>query len=1249
VTSFAAVISRLEQLDNPYPGLRPFETEESHLFFGRDQQVADVVARLERNRFLAVLGVSGSGKSSLVRAGLIPALQRGSIAEPGRRWRVVITHPAGAPFDSLAAALTKAGLDAASVRDSSHGLIDLRRQLTADERLLVIVDQFEELFRYKDSAPISVSARRELAVMADSAAKFVQLLLAAARQYAPIYVVITMRSDYLGDCAEFRDLPETLNDCQYLLPRMTREERKKAIEGPLARVEMASNLVQRLLNDAGDEPDQLPVLQHALMRTWWHWRKADPDRVRRIELRDYEAIGGFDKALNQHASELLDGVPADLAATVFKRLSARGRGRRERRDPATLRELWAVCGADSPDRQSVVTAIVERYRRGEATFLSPRNGALNPETYIDITHESLIRQWQKLRDEWLPEEEKSAKSFLDLAERARKWSDGQAELLMGADLSAAVEWNARRNKTLAWACHYADPGELTRAVAFIQASERHQREELAKQARERRRLRLAEIVAAFAIVAVAIAVGFNQFRAARAARTSAAQARILSAPSVQDPLVRALLLNELRDYATADHLAIYQQAAAAAVPFAVRRHLPNLEAKSIGFLGDRRIGVVFADGTVSLWTDDGYDDPTVRQVAKLTARGLVADTSPWISAAAFSHDGQWVALGLCTGEVWLHGLDGPTRSPYIAREATCPAEANPATALSFSRNGRLLAAGHQDSTIRVWRLDGTEGLPRDALRTFTPPQNRATISSIDIDPTGTRVVTGSPDGCLIWDLDGSMPQSVTLGGNDAVTGAVFSPDGSWVLCGYASGVARLSASHEDGVTGQTNLQGHAAAVTSVAFSSEGTSIVTASADRTARVWTIRTGSKGGERVPLPSTVASARILTHGGIVTGAAFSHDGQTIVTTSDDATVRMWPAAQREPRTLGVHEGSVESVVFSSKGELVASASSDGTARVWRVEQASTPEPLEGHNDWVRSVAFNPANQRQLLTASDDGTLRIWDWESRESRVSAERKGVFTASFDPKGSRIVTAVKDNTARIWTLSSLEEGGWHKDNPRLNEMVELPHKDWVRSAAFSDDGSRIVTASKDGTVSVWALDQRAKEPKQFRDHQGALVFSAAFSHDGSRVVAGSADGVARVWRVDGSGEPLELRHLKDVRKVTYSSRGEWILTASMDGTARLWNPETGAERLALQHGDEPVLAAAFDPSDAHIVTGTREGVVRLWRVTLPALTEYVTTVSRACLTPGMRVQHLGESEEQARSAYERCERSYRRTPIASSR
>ena len=476
--SFADVVQRLQALENPYPGLRAFDIAESHLFFGRDAQVAELVGRLERHRFLAVIGVSGSGKSSLVRAGLIPALDRGGVWEAGRRWRRVVTQPAGAPFESLRADLTAAGLDASRLRESSQSLTQISRQLPADETLLVVVDQFEELFRYKSVTTATAGVQLTRDRQASEAAEFVQLLLEASRQHPPVYVVITMRSDYLGDCAEFRDLPETLNECQYLIPRMTRQQRQEAIELPLGRVSVAPSLVQRLLNDAGDEPDQLPILQHSLMRTWNHWRTSDPQQTRPIQLSDYEAIGGFEEALNRHAEELLAAVPRDVAACVFKRLTARGRDNRERRDPATLQELWDVCGARTPEERQQVRDVIDRFRGGDATFLRPRSGEITPGTYVDITHESLIRLWKTLRDEWLPAEQLSVRTLSSIAERAHDWTENRAEPLSGRDFERFADWDRRRNKSAAWALHYVDTPALDGVERFLAESRRQEKARL---------------------------------------------------------------------------------------------------------------------------------------------------------------------------------------------------------------------------------------------------------------------------------------------------------------------------------------------------------------------------------------------------------------------------------------------------------------------------------------------------------------------------------------------------------------------------------------------------------------------------------------------------------------------------------------------------------------------------------------------------------------------------------------------------
>jgi hypothetical protein len=469
--TFATVLERLQRLDNPYPGLRPFEPQEAYLFYGRDPQIAGLAERVAQHRFLAVVGASGCGKSSLVLAGLLPALQSESV------WRVSIMRPRGAPYTELAKAV---GMDETTLRRSSFGLLNA---VTGGVPVLLVVDQFEELFRYQDQESLDVAYKARTSA---DAAEFVQLLLTSTQEPGPVSVILTMRSDYLGRCAEFRGLPEALNGAQYLVPRLSREERREAVEGPLGRVRIAQSLVQEILNEVGDAPDRLPVLQHVLMRTWQQWRKADRDATREINRDDYRAAGSMDGALDQHGNELMEGQPRGVVETIFRRLTAVGASRQERRDPATVADLYELCGAVSDWQRAEVLAVLDRFRLGDATFLTPRDGNLTPDTYIDITHESLMRIWRILRDEWMPAEQRAARTLLRLRDRAEYWRKG-GPFLTGLDLSDAVKWNEERNKSAAWARHYRAEADIANVVAYIATSREddERREQAERERRER--------------------------------------------------------------------------------------------------------------------------------------------------------------------------------------------------------------------------------------------------------------------------------------------------------------------------------------------------------------------------------------------------------------------------------------------------------------------------------------------------------------------------------------------------------------------------------------------------------------------------------------------------------------------------------------------------------------------------------------------------------------------------------------------
>ena len=526
---------------NPFPGLRPFDMDEEYLFFGRENQRKELIALLREQRFIAVLGTSGSGKSSLVRAGLLPALCGGVMTRAGSNWHIAVMRPGGRPVSNLAAVLHETGLldnpgcedlteldiEATLIR-SGLGLIEAARQLglKQNENLLIVVDQFEELFRFNSSQSERGSR--------DEAASFVKILVEAARQQElSVYVVLTMRSDFFGDCSQFEELAEAVNKGEYLVPRLNRENKKIAIDGPV-RVgggEIAPRLVQRLLNDLGDDPDQLPILQHALMRTWDHWL-ADHKEGEPLDLRHYEATGGMAQALSRHADEVLAEAGSEeekeLTRRLFQALTEKGPDNRGIRRPTSIDELCAITAADKGD----VIAIIDRYRKPGRTFLMPPvEIELAADTVIDISHESLMRVWENL-GRWVDDEAQSARIYRRLAETAQLHADDRAGLYRDPDLQIALSWQENENPTEPWGKRYH--GDYAQAIRFLEKSheiklekerqnetarerELEQAKRLAKAEQEnaanqqklavvqKRRARLALAVAALAIISTAFA------------------------------------------------------------------------------------------------------------------------------------------------------------------------------------------------------------------------------------------------------------------------------------------------------------------------------------------------------------------------------------------------------------------------------------------------------------------------------------------------------------------------------------------------------------------------------------------------------------------------------------------------------------------------------------------------------------------------------------------------------------------------
>jgi WD40 repeat protein/energy-coupling factor transporter ATP-binding protein EcfA2 len=506
---------------NPFPGLRSFEEDEDVLFFGREKQVDELLTKLRTTRFLAVIGSSGSGKSSLVKSGLIPALYSGFMSGAGSSWRVCTFRPGNDPISNMAEGLSEAGvlydddgsydkamltsINESILRRSSTGLVGAYKQSGIDTRhnLLILVDQFEELFRFSKYEKDNKDGKR------DSIA-FINLLIKATEQREiAIYVVFTMRSDFLSDCTEFRGLPEAINNGDYLVPRMTREERKDAITGPVsvAGATIAPRLLNQLLNDVGDNPDQLPILQHALMRTWDVWKKKNVATA--LDIEEYEEIGTMKHALSQHAEEAYAELTTDkqkhICEVLFKTLTDRGSDSRGIRRPRRLGEICALAEAS----QEELIEVINVFRKGGRAFLMPpEKVVLTEASIIDISHESIMRVWNRLID-WVDEENESAQVYFRLCEAALTYEEGKGGLWRDPELQIAWKWKEENKPNEIWASRYNN--QFSKAMAFLDYSKQQfdlelkHKEELQKQKLKRAK-RVAIIISLVAIGALFLAI-----------------------------------------------------------------------------------------------------------------------------------------------------------------------------------------------------------------------------------------------------------------------------------------------------------------------------------------------------------------------------------------------------------------------------------------------------------------------------------------------------------------------------------------------------------------------------------------------------------------------------------------------------------------------------------------------------------------------------------------------------------------------
>ncbi|MBI1763521.1 MAG: hypothetical protein HYR56_19020 [Acidobacteria bacterium] len=1134
--SQTAELLPLNVTDNPFPGLRPFETDEYELFFGRDGQSDEVLSKLRKSHFVAVIGTSGSGKSSLVRAGVLPALYSGHLTIAGSRWRVALFRPGNNPIGNLAAALDQPDVlgGAASnapfaqrsvetlLRSTSLGLLEAVRQaqLPPNENLLILADQFEELFRLKDATQ---SSNR----VGDEAAAFVKLLLEATRQRElPIYLVLTMRSDYLGEAAQFYGLPEAINEGQYLIPRLTEDGWREAITGPITvnSAAITPPLVNRLLNDAGNDPNQLPILQHALMRTWEEWLHKRPghhlahpafQRGAALDLCCYETVGGFANALSNHADEAYDELPPalqPLAEKIFKCLTEKTRDNREGRRPATIRELCAVTGATEAD----VKTVVETFRQeGRSFLMPPASESLKPGTLIDISHESLMRGWQRLR-KWVEEEAEAALVLKRLSENAALHAQGQQDFYYHPALQIALDWRERQQPNAAWAAHYGC--DFAQAMKYLDDSQANNAREEAELAAQRAR----ELEAAQTLAA-------ERQRRVRWLRISLGVLTLL-----------LLALAGLTGYA-------FQQKAQAQ---SERADAQRQRAEAV----------------------------RLREVAEgsLTKVRVSEKQAQEEKEAALKAEDK---------------AQQEKQRAELALLATRKAEASAVQAKKLAQHAEAVAKDERDKAEAALKESSAQKLRAEtALGTVNEIDRSApyfhtifrdnyvsALNSVAYSPSGETILTGSASGVL-WlnrhDGQRTLYRRVGAAPDAALPPAVTDPQ---------------SAQHNPNAISVVAF-GHQSA--------SGAPVNFLAAHRTGAVEVWRLADEQSATLEQAALVKLAALPGDNTAVNFAAFSLDDSLVVTAGADRRVRVWGLTSGKPvAVLPPHQGVVNHVAFSPNGKLLATASDDGTAQIWSLVPYYRIALLRPGLEKINRVNFSP-DGKYLVTAGAESVARVWNVQTGENVLQLGGKTGHTAElnsavFSPDGSQIVTASKDRTARLWPVREALRSRERRNNPSplpgmvevngvlvpsgeaaadaLAQTVELPevqslvlegHDADVTNASFSPDGKWVFTISQDRTARVWqALTVGGRKAGEvlavLRGHIGPVT-SLDFNARDKHLVTASTDRTVRVWDLAALGD---LRINAEVQVDNEKYGGNCPVTFKIAGRVRV---EGGAGAVKYQ-------------------------------------------------------------------------------------
>lgn len=962
---------------NPFPGLRPFTPDESDLFFGRDNESEEIARKLISNGFVAVLGPSGSGKSSLVQCGVFSKIRKISTGDK-TSWRTLPLRPGNDPFSNLAdLLLSEFGQDKKD-QDQRNEIISILKnqpdginealnilKIKSGEKLLLFVDQYEELLRLG-------ALGSEFNLLAE---RFVNLLVNTARiRNGKTFIVMALRSDLLAECARYKGLTQLVNSSNFLIPRMTRENFREIIVGPIkyAGAAIDPDLVEKILNDIEDQPDQLPVLQHALMRTWARWQELD-DPGRPINLSDYLAVGTMTDAVSKHGDEIyerLDPGEKIICEKLFKAITGKSQENKGIRRPLDLHSIRASLHFSYDD----LIKVIEAFRAPSISFLTPRSDIpVDDASVIDLSHESLINLWTRLKA-WVDEEAESAGMYLRLSEYSALYQQGKAGLLKQPELQLALGWREKQKPDILWAKRYNPAFE--RAMVYLRTSEKEYLEAEERKSRlQRWRLKRTRIISSI-LAGVAIVTALLLLFAVLGKLNSDARRKDAERQKQEAAAQKALA----EEYAAIVLKKSFESDSAAEAArtneIRVRRLLESSENQRL--MAERKAAEA---GRLSTITSKQFDSVLQARMASdldlkvameqknETLRLRMISLARSMALRSLSMDDQKELKALLSYQA------------YLFNRKNNGAENDPDIYTGLYNTARLYGNRYINS------FAGHTGAVR----------------KIAFIPGSKEFFTAGEDGRVLkWNLERpDQSMQILYSDTEIIDVIAVSPDANWLACGSRNAHIRMLP--VNGNYAPYDLNGHTGSIKSLVFSYDGKSLYSAALDGKVLKWDL-------------TARTSTDLTTNITGITSIDISAGGEYIAGINTDGRAFIWnPERNREHFRIESQGKIIKSLKFKPDKPVLAVGYDDGNIELWDITAGKRVSEIKAHSSEITDIKFN-SRLSQMATAGTDGTLKLWNTDNLSGIPISfnDNSGlVITVEFSPDGLLLISGTDGSSDNL--------------------------------------------------------------------------------------------------------------------------------------------------------------------------------------------------------------------------------------------